>query len=519
MGILQKSQPYTWFTGGNPQIDPNYNLALDIAKIFNPNTLASNELDLSLRNPISFNNTEQNQFVASQFTDPLNFIQQNFDYGSFMQQVNKDPTIQKNIQQNQQRIIDEKQLQQQNIKNDIYSKYGSVNGSVGGKVGDMAINLGQQLGYAFSGVNFDFSDKVQNVNLGKIIGNTASGVQTGINSIKNWNSINKLKTKLGDNISDIERKSLNTARTGNAFALAGAAAGIADSFLGDKTEYSGDYGSVTNTLDSVYDGISDVAMSFGPVGMIVGGAMKGADLLGDVFNKFGGGTDGMTTADAILGSSFFSWNVGLINGFGGSRTDTISKDNEAFAQVGSSYSGTGSMVDDAVTKSGKKYGLFSKSAYNKAQSLINESKRQQNIMSGIAADAADRFAIRDSMSGINAERRNVALNGGYRQANVRVGKEGLKFEVTIEELYVPTFIEELEIPDIESFKLGGTLQEKQTPTFIEEINIEIFKDEGKTSEQEWSEDPIEYALQRFPILKNLPIVNLQLDSKLLPFFG
>jgi hypothetical protein len=39
--------------------------------------------------------------------------------------------------------------------------------------------------------------------------------------------------------------------------------------------------------------------------------------------KLGGGTDGMSTTDAILGSSFFNWNIGLVNGFGGSRADTI----------------------------------------------------------------------------------------------------------------------------------------------------------------------------------------------------
>ena len=71
-------------------------------------------------------------------------------------------------------------------------------------------------------------------------------------------------------------------------------------------------------MDSVYDGISDAAMSFGPIGMMVGGIMKGGKLLGGVMNSVGGGTDGMTTIDAILGSSFLNLTpFGLINGFGG----------------------------------------------------------------------------------------------------------------------------------------------------------------------------------------------------------
>nr|DAU17865.1 MAG TPA: hypothetical protein [Bacteriophage sp.] len=85
-------------------------------------------------------------------------------------------------------------------------------------------------------------------------------------------------------------------------------------------------------MDSVYDGISDAAMAFGPVGMLVGGIMKGGSLLGKGVNALGGGTDGMTSTDAILGSSFLSLTpLGLINGFGGKKADTITKDNEAFA--------------------------------------------------------------------------------------------------------------------------------------------------------------------------------------------
>jgi hypothetical protein len=103
-------------------------------------------------------------------------------------------------------------------------------------------------------------------------------------------------------------------------------------------------------------------MAFGPVGMLVGGAMKGASLLGKGANALGGGTDGMTGADAVLGSSLFSWNIGLVNGFGGKRADTITKDEDIFANVGSSYLGTNSAVDNAVRKSGKKYGWISNPA-------------------------------------------------------------------------------------------------------------------------------------------------------------
>ena len=172
----------------------------------------------------------------------------------------------------------------------------------------------------------------------------------------------------------------------------GVASDIIGSFLPQKDEYDGPKGDVTQTMDSVYDGISDAAMSLGPVGMLVGGIMKGGAMLGKGVNALGGGTDGMTTTDAILGSSFLSLTpIGLINGFGGSKADTITKDDLAFEQVGSSYTGSNMDVNKALTKSGKKYGLFSQRAKNKANKEIQDARRQQYTISNIADDAYERF--------------------------------------------------------------------------------------------------------------------------------
>ena len=179
-------------------------------------------------------------------------------------------------------------------------------------------------------------------------------------------------------------------------------------------------------MDSVYDGISDAAMSFGPIGMMVGGIMKGGKLLGGVMNSVGGGTDGMTTTDAILGSSFLNLTpIGLINGFGGQKAETITKNDLAFEQVGASYTGTGRSVDDALQKSGKKYGLFSSGARKEANEEILEARRQQSIMSDIANNASDRFSIRNSMAAINGNRRRFHMQGGYDQSAVRVGRHGM----------------------------------------------------------------------------------------------
>ena len=219
------------------------------------------------------------------------------------------------------------------------------------------------------------------------------------------------------------------AKTGAIGTAIGVASDIIGSFLPQKDEYDGPKGDVTQTMDSVYDGISDAAMSLGPVGMLVGGIMKGGAMLGKGVNALGGGTDGMTTTDAILGSSFLNLTpIGLINGFGGSKADTITKDDLAFEQVGSSYTGSNMDVNNALTKSGKKYGLFSQKAKNKANKEIQDARRQQDTISNIADDAYERFAIRNSMAAINENRRAFNMQGGYDQQAVRIGRSGLKID-------------------------------------------------------------------------------------------
>ena len=221
-----------------------------------------------------------------------------------------------------------------------------------------------------------------------------------------------------------------SAKMGGIGATIGAVSDLVGSFMPQKTEYDGAKGDITQTMDSVYDGISDAAMSLGPVGMLAGGIMKGGALLGKGLNALGGGTDGMTSTDAILGSSFLSLTpLGLVNGFGGKKADTITKDNEAFAQVGSSYTGSESSVNDALQKSGKKYGLLSSGARKRANEEIAEAKRQQSIISDISQDVQDRTAIRTAMAAINGNRRGFHMQGGYDQAAIRIGRQGMPIEL------------------------------------------------------------------------------------------
>ena len=225
--------------------------------------------------------------------------------------------------------------------------------------------------------------------------------------------------------------------------------------FGEKEEYSGEKGDVARTADSAYDSIQSLAGNFGPIGKVVSLGMGANKLLGNVANKLGAGTSGMTSTDAILGSSFLQLTpIGLINGFGGSKTNTITKDTQAFETVGSSYTGSNKAVDEALKKSGKKYGLFSQGARNRANEEIEEARRQQYAISNIADEATERFAIRDSMSAINGNRRAFAMQGGYDQASIRVGKSGLKIN-TIER--AKSILSKYKEQQTNQLQQGGTL--------------------------------------------------------------
>ena len=262
-------------------------------------------------------------------------------------------------------------------------------------------------------------------------------------------------------------------KASNIAAIAGAASDMLGSFMPEKTEYAGDKGNITSTMDDVYDGISDAMMSIPGWGTLVGGIMKGGKLLGQGVNALGGGTSGMTTTDAVLGSSFFNLTpLGLINGFGGATTNTITKDQDAFATVGGSYTGSSNTLDDAVNKSGKKYGLLSRNAMGKANDEIAEASRQQSIIQDISQDVNTRNTLQQSMSAINTNKRRMQLSGGYDQASVRVGKQGMQIGTTIH-LVSPEFKEGGSIikliSDISEFKEGGSIKKP-------ELSIDDIKD-------------------------------------------
>ena len=304
--------------------------------------------------------------------------------------------------------------------------------------------------------------------IGGKIGSTISslgGVASGISALKNAKKA----------IANADK--LKQVKTGAGLSIAGSIADIASSFLPEKSEYTGDKGNVTETMDSAYDGISDVAMSFGPVGQMVGGIMKLGGFASKGVNALGGGTSGMTTTDAILGSSFLSLTpIGLINGFGGSTTKTITKDTDAFKEVGASYLGSNSTVDDAVHKSGKKYGLFSKKQFRKAQDEIDKAIVQQDIISQIANKSKIQKQLQASMSTINSNRYAMKMQGGFDPTVIRAARHGMSIELINKARSI-----------ILKAQQGAKLNPMEQYHKLVPENWEIFSD-NKPTYQDWVKD-------------------------------
>lgn len=232
-------------------------------------------------------------------------------------------------------------------------------------------------------------------------------------SVKQWNQ---------NQASKIQRAYTKKANLNKGFGIAGSIADVAGSLI-PKTEQS----ALTTGLNQGYDAAANAAMAIPGVGTIIGGAMKVGGMLSDGLTALGVGTDQMTTADKILDSKFLKLTpLGLVNAIGAKKADTITKDNEAFEQVGSSYGGTQATVDDALTKSGKKYGLLSGGARNRANRQIHNAQMQQSKMSNIADEAQMAFtASNNPLLGLGTQ---LQLNGGYQQNTVKAGKSGLKMD-------------------------------------------------------------------------------------------
>jgi len=122
-----------------------------------------------------------------------------------------------------------------------------------------------------------------------------------------------------------------------------AASGAIDAVSGlikNRPEYSGKYGKITKSMDAGYDAVKNIVGKVPGFGQVASLAMGAGKLLNKAVGRLGGGTDGMTKADAILGSNFLGLTpLGLINGFGGKKADTYTRNLELDKSTNGGFSG------------------------------------------------------------------------------------------------------------------------------------------------------------------------------------
>lgn len=214
-------------------------------------------------------------------------------------------------------------------------------------------------------------------------------------------------------------------KVSNTFGLVGRGSDMARGVLFNNAHVNDS--ALTSGINSTTDAISSSLMGFSPIGTIAGGAMKLGSFMGDALSSMGIGTDQMTKADQILDSSLLKITpFGLVNAIGAKRTQDFAANEEAIEQVGGSYGGTVSDINDAVSKAGKKYGLFSNKKRKQANKEIDAAREKQNVMTDIANEASDRRDIAVNMSDINHLNYSFNLNGGYDQRYIRAARMGDK---------------------------------------------------------------------------------------------
>ena len=265
---------------------------------------------------------------------------------------------------------------------------------------------------------------------------------------------------------------------------------------------------LTKGADAAYNMASDVVEKLGPIGKTVGTAMKFAGTAGNIIQELGGGTDQQTATDKWMDSSFFSWNIGMLNGFGGKRSDIFAADQDILAQVGSSYGGTTHDILDAASTSGKKYGLFSSKDRRKANAVMSKASARQNLMGDIADSANDDRLLVQSMGEQQGLANTLAMSGGYNQKYTYAAKHGglLEWNPTEELEWQPQVELNWELP---AFKEGGNIELTEELEWIPE-----FKDGDKLDFDTWFNSiPKEYRAAGYDYKKAYEVFDWNLLSK------
>ena len=319
-------------------------------------------------------------------------------------------------------------------------------------------------------------------NLGQLGGSLSSGFQL----MSNWKNLS------------------NQDKAAGVAGIGGQAVDTLDNMFFGK-QHAKDSG-LTKGLNNAYDSISNAAMMFSPIGTIVGGAMKAGKFIGDGLTALvGGGTDQMTTTDKIMDSTLGRLSgLGLINSLGSKRTKDFSLNKDTIEKVGGDYAGAVNTMKEAVSKAGKKVGLFSStSGFNK---LIDKAQTFTNQTTGIANTYQDQLANKSYLA---YTRYLQDINGGSQQyiqrgkhgailqrINLRKHRKGgqLKDIEIKQEQWQP--IINLEYPEVSKLKEGGQLEESKEWTPIISLDIQKLEEGGKTDNPKQEPEKVEETNQK-----------------------
>ena len=260
---------------------------------------------------------------------------------------------------------------------------------------------------------------------------------------------------LGSNLKNFGQNILNNPELQNQMF------GTADNMLGTVQNNSG-----VNNAFQIGDQIANILP--GPAGLIAKGAMFG---------------------------------LKAINSIGGKRADSFSINQDTLEQVGGSYGGSVDTINDAASKAGKKYGMFSSGSRRRANRLIAEAKRQQNIMTDIADEAADQRAL--AGNDLNYTNYNFNMSGGYDQRYMRAAKHGMKIQDKINLIeqrkrsinnFINLETKKVDWEPVIQYKQGGNVERPWEPIITQqEESCERFEQGGLITEN-W--EPVILELQK-----------------------
>lgn len=220
--------------------------------------------------------------------------------------------------------------------------------------------------------------------------------------------------------------------------------GVLNSLLPTPKAYSGEYGTVTQGLDSIYDTASNAVMTANPV---IGGVMKAIGGLNKLSDIVGLNTAGKTAIDAFGNSA-----LGLVTGFkfwnkiGAKKSDSFSYNKDLYENIGSSYTGLNQAALKAKDESNIEYGGFSSKQRNKTNAFLNLVSEGQNRANTINQNQQLRQKALPAMIVNSTNNRRLKLNGGIASRTLKVQK-GAKIVTDPYTRFLSTLPENLKKPE------------------------------------------------------------------------